>query len=87
MPPHPKAASPRGLPVTDLKWRALGRCWLGPEGGTLQLDHEVLMDKLGAQALYLTIGLSRRWQGEHWPLIHAIHVVPDYDAVIDLACL
>lgn len=90
---HPEAAGPRGLPVTDLKWRALGRCWVA-EGAddsaqtrTLCLDHEMLMERLGAEALYLTIGLSRKWKGKHWPLVHAIHVVPDYDAAIDLACL
>ncbi len=26
---HPQAASPRGIPVTDLKWRAWGRTWFG----------------------------------------------------------
>ena len=45
------------------------------------------MERLPAQAMYLTIGLSRRWQGEVWPLVHAVHVVPDYDANIDPACL
>ncbi|MBN1246563.1 MAG: hypothetical protein JXC32_02840 [Anaerolineae bacterium] len=45
------------------------------------------MERFNAEALYLTIGLSRRWKDKHWQLVHAIHVVPDYDATIDLACL
>jgi len=81
----PRAMDRRGLPVTDLKWRALGRDWLAQaRRGRLNLSHEALMERLGAEALYLTLGLSRRWRGEYWPLVHAIHVVPDYEATIDL---
>lgn len=75
---HPRAAGRRGLSVTDLKWRELGRSWLGDEGGTLTLDHEVLFQRLGAEALYLALGLSRSWRGEYWPLVAGVHVVPDY---------
>lgn len=84
---HPRAQSARGVSVTDLKWRALGRSWLGDEDSHLGLGKEALMERLPAQAVYLTIGLSRKWQGEHWPLVHAVHVVPDYGADIDPACL
>ena len=80
-----RAMQPRGLSVTDLKWRALGRRWLAEGTQTaLTLEHAALLERLGAEALYLTLGLSRQWQGEHWPLVHAIHVVPDYAAEIDL---
>lgn len=81
---HLRAASRRGVSVTDLKWRALGRSWLGEEGGHLALDQRALFERLNAQALYLAIGLSRNWKGEYWPLVIGVHAVPDYEAVIDL---
>ena len=76
---HPRATGQRGVPVTDLKWQALGRAWLGEKGGHLTLDHETLCERLGAEALYLAVGLSRNWQGEYWPLVVGVHVVPDYE--------
>lgn len=69
--------------VTDLKWRALGRAWLG-NGGQLTLEHSALLERLRADAIYLTLGLSRSFQGQHWPLVVGVHVVPDYDATIDM---
>jgi len=76
---HPQATSRRGVSVTDLKWRALGRAWLGDKGGSLALDHDTLCERLGADAIYLAVGLSRNWQGECWPLVVGVHVVPDYE--------
>jgi hypothetical protein len=81
----PRATSRRGVSVTDLKWRAVGRAWLGEKGGHLALDHETLVEQLEADAIYLAVGLSRNWQGEYWPLVVGVHVVPDYEAVVD-AC-
>jgi hypothetical protein len=75
---HPRAASQRGVSVTDLRWQALGRRWLSEGGRTLALDHDALLARLGAEALYLAVGLSRPWQGEYWPLVVGVHVVPDY---------
>ena len=75
---HPRATSQRGASVTDLKWQALGRAWLGEKGGTLALDHDALYEWLGVESLYLAVGLSRSWQGEYWPLVVGVHVVPDY---------
>lgn len=86
-PQHAQAQSARGVPVTDLKWRALGRKWLGNKGGILELDHQRLAERLDAKAIYLTLGLSRKWKGEHWLLAHAVHVVPDYEMAIDLSDL
>jgi len=68
--------------VTDLKWRALGRTWL-ESGGQLALEHAPLKERLRADAIYLTLGLSRNYQGQYWPLVVGVHVVPDYDAAID----
>lgn len=81
---HPRATNRRGVSVTDLKWRALGRSWLGEEGGHLALDQDALFERLNAQALYLAVGVSRNWKGEYWPLVIGVHAVPDYEAVIDL---
>jgi hypothetical protein len=75
---HPRAVSRRGVSVTDLKWRGLGLSWLGEDGGTLTLDHEALLERLSVEAIYLVVGLSRHWQGEYWPLVVGVHVVPDY---------
>jgi hypothetical protein len=80
---HPRAASRRGASVTDLKWQALGRAWLGEKGGILTLDHDGLLARLNAEALYLSVGLSRSWRGECWPLVVGVHVVPDYETGMD----
>jgi len=83
-----RAMQPRGVTVTDLKWRALGRQWLAQQqSAVLDLEHDVLLQHLNAETLYLTVGLSRQWQGEYWPLVHAVHVIPDYAATIDLEIL
>ncbi len=75
---HPKASAPRGVPVTDLAWRAQGRRWLSSEGGTLQLDRAELLQRLGAQDIYLVLGLSRVYQGDYWLMVIGVHPVPDY---------
>lgn len=79
---HPRALASRGVAVTDLKWRALGRVWLGG-ASSLSLEHAALLERLTASSLYLAVGLSRNWAGEHWPLVVGVHSVPDFDAVID----
>jgi hypothetical protein len=78
-----KANSPRGLPVTDLKWRALGRRWLGDREGEMRLDHDALRERLQADEIYLALGLSRGYQGKLWLLVIGVHVVPDYQAEVD----
>ncbi len=74
-----RAASRRGISVTDLKWRALGRAWLGEKGGHLMLEQDALHERLNAKAIYLAVGLGRKWQEEYWPLVVGVHVVPDYE--------
>jgi hypothetical protein len=81
--PHTRANSPNGISVTDLKWRALGRGWLGDRGGQLRLDDEALRERLRAEDIYLALGLSRGYQGKLWLLVIGVHVVPDYQAEID----
>jgi hypothetical protein len=74
---HPRATSRRGVSVTDLEWRALGQMWLSERDGFLTLDHDELLERLEAEAIYLAVGLSRNWQGEYWPLVVGVHVVPE----------
>ncbi len=70
------------LPVTDMKWRALGRGWLG-DGGELSLPLETLQERLEIETVYLALGLSRGYQGKLWPLAIGVHTVPDFEAIID----
>ena len=81
--PHHPSNSPRGIPVTDIKWRALGRNWFGDEGGELTLDETALRDRLEVQDLFLALGLSRSYEGRIWTLVIGVHTVPDYQADID----
>ncbi len=77
------SGSGRGLPVTDLKWRALGRSWTLPDSNPLELSTADVKDRLGAEDVFLAIGLSRSFQGDHWPIVIGVHTVPDYAADVD----
>jgi hypothetical protein len=70
---------PRGIPVTDLKWCALGRDWLRDHDGRLALRERQICERLGAEAIYLTVGLSRSWKNKCWPMVVGVHTVPDYE--------
>jgi hypothetical protein len=80
---HERANSPRGIPVTDRKWRALGRTWLSQARGELSLTGPELASRLQATDIYLALGLSRGYQNEYWLLVIGVHAVPDYEAAID----
>lgn len=69
---------PKGLAVTDLKWRALGYDWLGDAGGVVVMEDGELREKLGLEDLYLAVGLSRNYRGQLWTLVIGVHTVPDY---------
>jgi len=61
---HPRATSQRGVPVTDLKWRALGREWLGEKGGVLELTQNAIYALPGGGAESFLAGrvlASGRW--------------------------
>ena len=62
----------------------VGPTWLDTKGGSLTLEHEALLERLKADAIYLALGLSRAYQGKYWLLVIGVHVVPDYEATIDL---
>jgi hypothetical protein len=80
---HARANSKRGIPVTDLKWRALGRRWLEGTPGKLALSASELAQRLHATEIYLALGLSRGYQGQYWLMVIGVHTVPDYEVMID----
>jgi hypothetical protein len=60
----------RGVAVTDLAWRALGRAWLAG-GERLRLDDRALCERIGE--IYLTVGRGRTFEGRRWPLVVGVH--------------
>ncbi len=81
------ASSARGVPVTDLKWRALGRDWMANGQHELWLDRRETLLRLKAVELYLVLGLSRAYRDQFWPMVVGVHAVPDYSVVIDYGSL
>jgi hypothetical protein len=78
------ATDERGVPVTDLAWRALGRLWLaGSE--RLELDDRALRERLGK--LFLVIGRGRLFEGRRWLIVVGVHAAGLPDVVIDEAAL
>lgn len=77
---------PRALPVTDIKWRALGRALLR-SSDRLALTCEALHDRLGVSDVFVALGLGRMYEGKHWPLVVGVHTCPDYQADIDYSDL
>jgi hypothetical protein len=76
-----------GASVTDLRWRALGRRWLAADKQVQQmtLAQSALLDRLEASEIFLSIGLSRTFEGKIWLLVIGVHIIPDYhDVAIDL---
>jgi hypothetical protein len=72
---------------TDLRMRALGRKMLeksGGAGGLLSDEDFIRHDK---KATYLTIGLSRPFQGKHWLIVVGVHSIPELTVDIDFARL
>jgi hypothetical protein len=78
------ATSARGLPVTDLAWRALGRAWLNGRDH-LELSHLALRERIGE--VYLVVGISRAFDGRHWPLIVGVHAAGLPEIELDEAAL
>ena len=74
---------PQGVPVTDLKWRALGWEWVTRGPQNQQYDLPVLRRCLGVERVFLAIGLSRIFQGQVWPIVIGVHTLPDYEAGVD----
>jgi hypothetical protein len=72
-----------GHSVTDVKWRALGRAWLPPDGGWTEFEAGDLEARLGIREIYLAVGLTRSYKGEFWLVVIGVHTVPDYEATVD----
>ena len=79
--PNLDAAADRGISVTDLRWRALGQRWLADGPPVLHLSRNELRTRLPTDDIYLSIGLSRPYQGRQWPLVIGVHCVPDYEGL------
>lgn len=73
----------RGLPVTDLRWRALGRALLKDRAGSVTLTLADLRERSGVTDAYVALGLARQFDGRHWPLVIGVHLVPDYEVTVD----
>lgn len=72
----------RPLPVTDIKWRALGRQLLNG-GERLEMTFDEIKQRLGLEQIFVALGLGRMYEGRHWPLVIGVHTCPDYPAAID----
>jgi hypothetical protein len=70
----------RGVAVTDLAWRALGRAWLGG-GELLCLGDAALHERIGE--IYLTVGRGRTFEGRRWPLVVGVHAAGLPDITLD----
>jgi hypothetical protein len=86
--PGAALTGPHNLPVTDLAWRALGRRWLAEMAAPgdivrLTLDAAALTQTLAADAIFLSLGLSRTYEGRIWPLVIGVHPTPEITVSID----
>lgn len=70
-----------GYPCTDLKLRAWGRGF----ARRTELSDAALRGLLGADRIFLALGLTRPFRENYWPMIVGFHTVPDFLAWIDLA--
>jgi hypothetical protein len=61
------------LPCTDIKWRAHCR----------MLGSDEILREIQRLEVYFTIGLSRLFREDYWPMVVGVHMVPDYDVSID----
>jgi hypothetical protein len=72
-----------GLPITDLKWRALGRAWLPENGGWTSFTAGDLEARFGIREIYLVIGLTHTYSSGYKLVVVGIHTFPDYAATVD----
>jgi hypothetical protein len=74
----------RDIACTDLRMRALGRSLL--VGKSYEAEFTLSDEdfrRRGKAETYLAVGLSRLYQGKHWPLIVGVHSIPELDVEID----
>jgi hypothetical protein len=72
---------------TDLRMRALGRKLLEKSGGEISLLSDEDFRRHDKGATYLTVGLSRPFQGKHWLILVGAHTIPELEVEIDFAKL
>jgi hypothetical protein len=72
---------------TDLRMRALGRKMLEQSGGEKRLLDEEGFRRRGKGRTYLSVGLSRAYQGRHWLILVGVHSIPELAVEIDFAKL
>lgn len=72
--------------VTDIYWRALGRYLLGQKHPPV-ISGKKLRNILGYTHLFLTVGLSRKFQDKYWPFIVGVHPVPRVPIQLNYKCL
>jgi hypothetical protein len=72
---------------TDLRMRALGRKLLERAGGERVLLSGEDFRRHDKEATYLTVGLSRPFQGKHWLILVGVHSIPELAVEIDFAKL
>jgi len=76
------------IACTDLRMRSLGRSLLAGRPGDAQAtlgDRD--FRRRGKSDNYLVVGLSRLYQGKHWPLVVGVHSIPELEIDIDYASL
>lgn len=64
--------------VTDIYWRAIGRNFPGE-----CLDGDSLRRALKVERMFLSVGLTRKYQGQYWPMVIGVHLIPDFPVKID----
>ncbi len=72
---------------TDLRMRALGRKMLEQSGGEKRSLNDDDFRQRGKQRTYLSVGLSRPFQGKHWLILVGVHSTPELAVEIDFAKL
>lgn len=72
---------------TDLRMRALGRKLLEKSATGKASLTDADFQRQGKQMTYLTLGLSRLFQGKHWPILVGVHSLPELAVEIDYSHL
>jgi hypothetical protein len=72
---------------TDLRMRALGRRLLEKSGGGKCALNDEDFARHEKERTYLSVGLSRAFQGKHWLILVGVHSIPELAVEIDFAKL
>lgn len=76
--------SDRSLPCTDLKFIALGRETLNKNNSShMDLNPDRIKELLKTNKFFLSLGLTREWQGDFHAMVIGFYTIPDYYTTID----